>query len=107
MICSDRYTHTYTYKCVSALYTDINPIPTLTLQLSRGKNRAETFIFSKNAVICEQANAQGHGPPKRVLMLRIGDMRRSQVSYGGAPCSYYVVVVVAPPIGDVISTLVT
>ena len=66
------------YIYINKLLPDSNhlkPSP----QLSRGKNRAETFIFSKNAVICEQPSVNKQ-LPKRVLMFRIGDMRKSQVS---------------------------
>ena len=49
----------------------------LLTQLSRGKSRAETFLFSKNAVICQ------HGG-RMSLMLRLGDIRRRSQIVGAS-----------------------
>lgn len=44
----------------------------LTAKLSRPKKRAQTLLFSRNAIICHR-----DGVPH--LMFRVGDMRKSHI----------------------------
>ena len=62
---------------IHSLYTIINiyfsfSSSTLIAKLSRPKKRAQTLLFSRNAVICHR-----DGVP--CLMFRVGDMRKSHI----------------------------
>ena len=60
------------------LYKVTNPVMfSLLLQLSRGKSRSETILFSSKAVICQ------HGG-RLSLMLRLGDIRRRSQIVGAS-----------------------